>query len=880
MSWFSRLRNRWREDDLAREFDDELRFHIASRTEANVRRGMSPDEAALEARRHLGNLTRTREEMRDVRVLTWLDGLAGDLRHGVRVFARHRVLTGLVVVTLSLGIGANAAVFSVFEAVMLRPLPYPAADRLVLLLDQRRDVRGLTSPTIPELMDVRGSSRTLDGVTFFDTRDFQIVGSDEPQRVIGARIESTFLPLLGVRPELGRTFAEEDLRNGNTAIVLLGNGLWRRNFGSDPAVIGRTVNLNGTSHEIIGVLPEGFSFGYLSSASVDLYVPYPSSSDYMSRAGQFANVRRVNALARLAPGVALESAALELDGIARSLALTHPDLYGPATPGADPGFTIAATPLREALTQNSRPVLLMLLGAVVLVLLIACVNTAQFLLAQALDREPEVAVRSALGAGRGRLIRQFVSEALLLAGAAGLMGLVQALWLMRVLRGLVPRGTALVGRIELDGRVMLFLISVTIGTALACALVPALRFSQPNLASRLETRGAGRSRGRLRHAFIAIEVAMSVVLLASAGLLLRSLHELPRAQGGFSSDRVTVLRIRGIGGGPPLGDMYARYLAQVAQVSGIDAVGATNAVLPGRPSVSFTIAGDASDQAARTRQQASYQIVSGGYFRALGITLEAGRLFTDEDAAGRPPVAIVNREMAQRFWPDGNPIGAQIGAGEGPRAATMTIIGVVGNVRPLFQIGDVPQIYVSYRQQSEPNMAFVVRATPGFDPSIAAIKQAIWSVDSRQAVFGIDRLESLLSEATASQRAIASLIGGFSALALAMSISGIYTVITYLVSRRVKEIAVRRAIGASSGDVMWSLASSTLRWSIAGLTVGVVGAVASSRALRAAVAGVLPLDATLMAVLTTAYVIVVVVAVAAAARGALRIDPAAALRGD
>jgi putative ABC transport system permease protein len=880
MSWFRRLRNRWRESDLTREFDEELMFHLASRTESNVRRGMPPDEAALEARRHLGNLTRAREDMRDVRVLSWLDGLAGDLRHGVRVFARHPILTGLVVVTLSLGIGANAAIFSVFEAVMLRPLPYPAAERLVLLLDQRRDDRGLTSPTIPELMDVRASSRSLDGVTFFDTRDFQIIGSDEPQRVIGARIEATFLSLLGVRPQLGRTFDEEDLRSGNTAIVLLGNALWRRNFGSDPAVVGRTVNINGSAHEIVGVLPETFSFGYLSSASVDLYVPYPASPEYMSRTGQFANVRRVNALARLAPGVSLETASLELERIAGSMALAHPDLYGPSAPGVEPGFTIAAKPLRDALTQNSRPVLLMLVGAVALVLLIACVNTAQFLLAQAIEREPEVAVRSALGARRGRLIRQFVSEALLLAGAGGLLGLVQALWLMRVLRGLVPRGTALVGQIELDGRVVLFLLAVTILTALACALVPALRFSQPNLATRLDTRGAGRSRGRLRHTFIAIEVAMSVVLLASAGLLLRSLHELQRAQGGFSADRVTIMRIRGIGGGPPLGDMYARYLAQVAQVSGIDAVGLANGVLPGSPSVSFAIVGDGSDQAARTRQQASYQIVSGGYFRALGIPLEAGRLFTDDDAVGRLSVAIVNREMAQRFWRDGNPIGSQIRAGEGPRAATMTIVGVVGNVRPVFQIGDVPQLYVSYRQQSDPNMAFVVRTAPGLDTPIAAIKQAIWSVDSRQAVFGIDRLESLLSEATARQRAIATLIGGFSALALAMSISGIYTVITYLVSRRVKEIAVRRAIGASSGDVMWSLASSTLRWSIAGLAAGVLGAFASSRVLHAAVAGVIPLDATLMAGLTTAYVAVVVLAVAAAARGALRIDPAAALRGD
>jgi putative ABC transport system permease protein len=818
--------------------------------------------------------------MRQARMATWLDGLGGDLRHGLRVFGRRPLLTGLVVLTLSLGIGANAAIFSVFQAVLLRPLPYPAADRLVLLTDGRRGERGVTSPTIPELVDVRASSRSFDGVTFFDTRDFQVAGGNEPQRVIGARVEPLFLSILGVRPELGRIFGEADGGSGTSNVVLLGNGLWRQNFGADHAVVGRTLTINGAAHEIVGVLPETFSFGFLSPTSVDLYVPYPTSPEYMSRAGQFANVRRVNALARLAPGVSLETASAELSAIARSMATDHPDLYPARADGGDSGFFMSAEPLRASINRGSRPVLLMLLGAVVLVLLIACVNTAQFLLAQALEREPEVALRTALGAGRGRLVRQFSSEALLLTGAAGVVAIAQALWLTTVLRGLVPGSTQLVGDVGLDGSVLVFLLGVTMATAFASVLGPAFRFSRVNLVRGLDTRAAGPSRGRLRQAFIATEVAISVVLLVSAGLLLASLNELQRAQGGFSTEGVTILRMRGIGGGAAMTDIYARYLQQIASVPGLDAAGMTSSVLPGRPGLGFSIVGEAADTSLRSRQQSSYQIVSAGYFAALGIPLEAGRLFTDEDAAGRPPVAIINREMAQQFWPGADPIGRQIRAGEGPRDATMTIVGIVGNVRPPFQAGDVPQLYVSYRQQSEANIALVVRTPAQSAVPVAAIKQAIWSVDPRQAVFGVDTLEQQLSRATSGPRAIAVLIGGFAALALAMSISGIYTVITYLVSRRFKEIAVRRAIGATSRDVVWSLAGPTLRWTIAGLAAGSAGAVAGTRVLRAAVTGVMPLDTTLTAMVTGTYLIVVCLAIVAAARGALRIDPAAALRAD
>ncbi len=873
MSWLRRLRNRWREDELSQEFDAELRFHLEQRIEINVRRGMPPEEAVRAARAHMGNVTRAREGMREARVVTWLDGLGSDLRYAVRVFSRHPMVSALTVLTLSLGIGANAAVFAVFQAALLRPLPYPAADRLVLLLDMDRNGRGLSTPTVPEVLELREASRSFDAVTFFDSRDFQTTGGEEPQRVIGARVDTSFLTTLGARPAVGRLLDGADGAERNGSRVVLAQEFWQRNFGADPTVIGRTLSLNGESYEIVGVLPDTFSLGAQVATPVDLYVPYPASAEYTSRAGQFASVRRVTALGRLRPGVTPEQASTELRTLAAGMVAAHPEEYKRS------GLSMAAEPLHESLTRNSRPMMLLLVGLVATMLLIACVNTAQFLLAQSIEREPEFTVRRALGASRGRLVRQCLSEVLLVAVAAGGTGGAVAVWLTGVLRALMPRGTPLVGGIVLDRTALVFLLAVTVMCAIASSLAPAMRLSTNGTRERVDPR-TSTTASRLRHAFIAVEVAMSVVLLVSAALLIRSLQELQRAQSGFSTERVTVLRLRGIGGGPSLGDTYARYLLQLATIKTIEAAGVTNSVFPQRPSVSFTGIGDTPDAAVLRRQQASYQIVSGGYFAALGVPLVAGRLFTDDDDGRRPPVAIVNREMAQEFWPRRGPLGQQIHAGEGPRAATMTIVGIVENVRPPFQTVDVPQMYVPYTQQSDPNMAVIVRTVPGASYPLNEIKRAIWAVEPRQAVFGIETLESQVARATSSQRAIATLTGGFSVLALAISTCGIYTVITYLVRRRFKEIAIRRAIGASSRHVIWSLGSSTLRWTAVGLLGGTAAAIAGTRALRAAISGIVPLDPALLTAVTVGYVLIAVLVIAVASRIAVRVDPVIALRSE
>lgn len=881
MSLISRFVNQWRGRALDAEFDRELQFHLEMRAAANVRAGMSPADAQAEARRHFGSPMRAREGMREARISGLIEGLVRDLRHGWRVFARQPGLALLAVVTLSLGIGANAAMFSLINAALLSPLPFPDAGRLVAIVDGFRAAGPEpTSPTIPELLDARAWNRTLDGLSFFDTRDFQINGGSEPMRVLGARVEPALLGLLGARPVLGRLIEAADSQAGGARVVVLSDGLWRSNFGGDSGVVGRQLMVNGQSFTIAGVTAPDFAVDFLMPQPIDIFVPYPMVPVYTSRTAEFANVRRVMAIGRVKPGIAIESASAEFEAISQTLRAQHPALYRRDADGQDLGFFMAATPLRERVRGGraaAATMLTLLSGAVGLVLLIACANTVQFLLAQSIERESEVAVRSALGAGRARLLRQFLSEALLLAGVAGVLGVAQAFWLTRLLQRVLPDDAMVT--VGVDGAVLLFTGAVALAATLACGLLPALRFSQARPGRSLESRGTAAARGRSRHVLIGVEVAISVVLLTSAGLLLRSIAELQSTPRGYNADNVTVMRIRGFAAGR-LGPTYQRYLEEVARVPAVVAATITSAPLPGFPENPFTIVGQAADAAALSRQSASYQVVSGGYFSVLRIPLRQGRTFAADDIAGRPPVAIVNEEMARRFFPGQSPLGQQVRSGPGPRAATMTIVGVVGNVRPMFQQGDVPQIYVPVLQQEEPSVALMVRSEPGRAVPVQAVKRAVWSVVPQQAVFGVVPMDDLVADRMADHRVVAMLLGSFAFLALVMSVTGIYTVVSYLMSRRTKEIALRRAIGARGVDVLTLLAGSAFRWTIAGILAGVGGAVAAGQALRSAIAGIVTLDAWTVVLVSTLYLLVVALAMSAPALRALRIDPATALRAE
>ena len=875
MALLRRFLNRWRERSLAGEFDEEIAFHLEQRTERNRRAGMDDAAARAEARRHFGNLTLAREGMREARVLGWIDRFAGDLRHGARVFLRQPLRTGIAVVTLSLAIGANTAIFSVLNAVLFRPFPFPAADRIVLVVERLRSGGG-TSPTIPEIIDLRARSRTLEAITFFDTRDFQVEGGPEPLRVSGARVDPGFLAMVGARPAHGRLFTDVDSAERSPAVLLLSDGFWRRHFAADAGVVGRSLIVNGAAYTVAGVLAADFSLRFLSGEP-EIYVPYPLTPAYSLRTGEFANVRRVQTIGRIAPGVSRSAVTAELETMAAGLATEYPQLY--ADFGGAANFVIDVEPLRDAISASTRPYLLLLFGAVALVLLVGCVNAAQFLLSHAIEREPEVALRSALGAGRSRLVSQFLSETLAFVLAAAALGVLQAVWLVQALRAMLP-SMLMVGEIELDAPVVAFAGTVALATTLLCGTLPAWRFSRTRLRASLEKRGLAARRGRAGQVLVAVQVALSVVLLVQAGLLMRTLQMFQEAQSGFSADTITSMRLRGMSAGPALGTLYARFLERIAETPGVAAAAIASSPLPGRfASTPFSIPGAVDDPATRARQRVSSVIVSPEYFSVLGIPLREGRTFSATDTATATPVALVNEELARQGWRGDSPLGRQIRAGAGPRDATMTIVGVVGNVRTIGQTDDVPQLYVSYLQQPEPNM-FVLARPFGASLPIDGIKRAIWSVEPRQALFDIAPLDDLLSRWMEGGRVLATLLNGLSALAIAMSMAGVFAVVSYLTSRRHKEIALRRAIGAERSDVLWLLSGPTCRWTLAGLVIGVGGAVLVSRTLRAVVAGLVDLEVSVIAITCGLYLVVVVAAMVWPVARALRVDPATALRAE
>jgi len=812
----------------------------------------------------------------------WIETLLRDLWYGARLFLRQPGTTFLAVLTLSLGIGANAVIYSLLHAVLLRPLPFPEAERLVAVVDNYRTdgVRNV-SPTVPELLDVRAASRHLDALSFYDTRDVQVSGGTEPARAFSARVEAGFLGTLGVKPALGRLFTPEDHAPGRDRIVILTDAFWRRNFGADPEVIDHRIIVNGVANTVVGVLPPGFSFDYLSSEPVELYVPFPLSATYTSRSAEFANVRRVTAVARLKPGVTLQQASAEVHAVSQRLRADHPQLYRRGSDGQDLGFSMSLTPLREIVVGRARPIVVLLSGAVGLVLLIACVNTAQFLLARAVERQQEVAIRAALGAGAGRLLRQFLTEASLLAFVAAAVGILQAVWLMGVFRAVLSSRSPLVSGLGIDMPVIGFALGVAVVVVLACGLFPALHVVRRSSLSDLARTG-GAARSGTRHVLIALEVAVSVVLLVCAGLLVQGIRQLQNAPGGYSSDQVTTMRLRVAGRVGPggTGPTYQRYLSQIAAIPGVEAVAAADAPLPGFPGVEFAVIGRPDDAATLTHQRASWRIVSPGYFGVLGIPIVAGRSFAEHDTANRPHVAIINEEMARRFWPGQNPIGAQLRSGAGPRLAVATIVGIAGNVRPPRQRDVAPQIYVSYLQQSEPNITLLVKSAAGFNVSVETIKQAVWSVVPEQPVFDIRSLADVVAQSTAEARVIARLLGAFALLAVLMSTLGVYTVVSYLTARRTKEVALRRAIGADSLDVMRLLGMPTLGWTFVGLAVGIAAAAAASNLLRTAVLGTARLEAPTVIAIALLYVMAVALAVAVPAVRALRIEPARVLRAE
>jgi putative ABC transport system permease protein len=878
-----RLLNVWRGRTLARDFDDEIAFHIEQRIDANLRRGLTREDAIVEAQRHFGSVIRAREGMREARVAEWIPAFGRDLRVALRMARRQPGLAALTMITLSLGVGATASVFALIDGMLIRPLPYHDADRLVTVGDTFRTGPPRTGPTIPELLDVRAAATVFEGLSWVDWRDFQIGGGTEPARVMGARAEVALLQVLGVTPALGRLFTEADATPGQPPVAILTDGLWRTNFAADAAIVGKRIVLNGLPTEVVGVLPAGFQFDFFAADPVDLYVPYPMIAAYTSRTAEFANVRRVIAVGRLKRGVAQEQADAEVVAVARRIEADHADLYRIGADRRDVGFAMHAEPLQRTLFAGSERTATLLSTAAALLLLIACVNMGQFLLAHALERRTEIAVRSALGASRVRLVRQLAAESLVLAAIAAAGGLLQAegfIYLLRMYS--MSQDPFVASRIELNGSVALFTIGTAAVVASLCNLVALVRWARPAPLHALATRELAPPT-RARYVLLAGQVAVAVTFLAITGLLVHSITRLNAGDRGYTTDDVISLRLRAVARlqGPAVGEMYRRYLERLRAIPDIEAVAIANAQLPLFPSTNFAVDGGRADAATLSAQRAAYTIISPDYFKTLGIPVRSGRTFTDDDRAGRPPVAIVNEELAHTFWPGQQVIGRQVRAGEGPRSALMTIVGVVGNVRPAMQLEPIPQVYVSLLQQPEPIVTMLIRSRQGRPVPLESIKQAVWSVTPDQPLFDVRLLSEWLTTFTAEpRRSLAVLLGSGALLAVFISGAGMFTLVTYVTVRRRREIALRRAIGAGVRDVVRLVSAPTIRWTCVGLLVGLVAATSGSGILRANFAGVAPTEPALLAIVSALYLAIGCAAVWAPALSALRDDPAEILRSE
>jgi putative ABC transport system permease protein len=874
MRFLRRFLNAFRPGDLDRDFADELEFHRQQR----LRHAATEDAV----NRRMGNLSIAKEEMHDARVIGWLASSLQDLRHGVTLLRRDAATSALIVLVLALGIGGNAAIFTLLKAAFLDPLPYHDAGRLVTILE----VTGWI-PNVSEFLEIRARNRTLEQVGFAEHIDLQLTGNGEPARVFAARVSASFFPVLGVSASLGRTFLDEENQPGRAPTVVLTDAFWRSRMNSDPHILGRSLRLDGQPATVVGVLPPGFQFDYPTlniPEPVEIYVSYPIPPAATPGASSNGRGVPVRVIARLRPGVTLARAQADIRRIASELTHEHPEAF--PNPQHDPSlFTFRTLPLRDAIVGTERSLLWLLLAGSGILLLIACANTAQLLLARSLRRAREIAIRSALGASRLRLIRQFLLEGMVLAACGGLAGLLAARWIVRVIIAVLPVRSPLLASAHVDARAVGFTLAISLLSALVFAIIPALKGSRwtpgPGLTSRITT-GEG---NRWRHVMIAIEAALSVFLLCGAGLVTQNLLTLLSTPMGFDPNHVLAMRLK-----LPArhedsidrnaGEIFEQYVEKIEAIPGVDSA-ATVTGPPLRPARggNAELVGVTDPSGALKSIIGWNHLVSADYFRTLRIPLLAGRTLRRDDAGRGVTVAVVNEEFARQFGFGANIVGHQID--EGPGEPPTTIVGMVGNVRTRgLRTDPFPEVYLSHLQLSWANTYLVVRSALAPGQLLKQVKTAIASANSDQPVFGVETLNDFISDSVAEPRFDVFLIGAFALLAVAMAAAGMYSVISCLVSQRTSEIAIRIALGATRGAIVRTIIGATAAWVILGLACGLALGLATRSTVSKLAATATTGSPWMYAVLVLFFFAVTLAATARPTHRAASLDPAAALRCD
>ena len=868
---------------IEREMDTELRSHLQIRADDLQRQGFSRDEAERQARVEFGAYERYKEECRETLGSRLLGELIADVRHGLRVLRQNPGFTAVALITLALGVGANTAIFSAVDAVLLRPLPYRDASRLVYISEFWPHETNVKTVPSPDFANWSEHDQLFDGLAAYGGgAELNLTSAGEPERVQGARVTADFFSVLGVQPYLGRSFLREEDRPGGRNVVLLSFDLWQRRFGSDARIVGSTIQLGGEPFTVVGITPAGFRFPD-DDIRAQVFLPMVVARVADWKSPDPNRFRLLRPLARLRPGVTFDVVRAELTALVQAEAELEP----PQFKRMRAGMEIRVTPLARKLAAPARPTLLILLCSVALLLIISCVNVAGMQLARGATRQRELAVRAALGASRLRIAAQLLAENLvLIIGAVGVALLIGFAGL-RALEALAPSQIPRLETARLDSTVLLFTLVVATLTGLLSGLAPAILGSRVDLSEVIKGGGArtgsAHKQHRIRSIMVTTEVALALVLLVGSGLLTRSLIHLISVDPGFNTHKLLTLRVSLSEKAYPKAEQKFAFLnellVRLRALPGVRSAGAGS----GLPTLGWwsLFGADIEGQPEMPpglRPDIPTDMVSLDYFQTLGIPLMAGRGFNEGDRATTAQVAIVNQAFVREYFPGQNPIGKHVGR-RSPPGSWREIVGVVGNVR---QLGpsheESPEIYIPYQQEPTGDMNLVLRTATGPLALVAPVKAAVQAVDPAQPVYDIATMDERLSESMSAQRFNALLVGVFALAALGLAGVGIYGVLAFSVARRTPEIGVRMALGARRAEVLTLVVGEGLRLCGLGVGLGLAASAPLTHLLRGVLFGVSPSDPVTLVAASAALLLVAVMACYIPARRAVTIDPMTALR--
>ena len=808
--------------------------------------------------------------------------LMQDVRYAVRMLAKTPGFSAIAILTLALGIGANTALFSVVNGVLLNPLAYPHSSQLVAIYESTPSF-DRAPIAYPNFLDWQRDAQTFSSMAMYRNEDYNFTGTEQGERLSGLMISAGFFSTLGVKPVLGRDLRATDDQVGAGPVVILGGGFWKRRFGASPDIVGKSVVLNGASYTVVGVIPASFTF---YGNDRDVYTPIGQWSDPSFRDRRID--MSAHAVGRLKPGVALAQAKADMDGIARNLAAAYPE--------ADKSVGITLVSMKQDIVGNVQPFLVVLLAAVGFLLLIACANVANLLLARSMGRSHEFAIRAALGASHGRVIRQLLTESILLSGVGGALGLLLAFWATKAVLGTLPGALPRASEISFDSRVLLFTLGISLFAVILFGLAPALKSSRVNLQEILKESGRGSSGARhgLQGIFVAVEVAMALVLLVGAGLMIRSLAALWRVNPGFDPNHAITFSLSlPASSKVSAAETRARLREFNDKMRSIPGVEAVSVTLGSRPMIHdsalpFWIEGQPKPANDNDMPQAMFYLVEAGFQKAMGITLERGRFVTAQDDEHAPRVIDIDDVFARTYFPHENPIGKRVNfVGFGVQA---DIVGVVGHVKQWGLGTDAKsaieaQFDYPFMQLPEKLMPLVATAvavvlrTQG-DPSavMGSVRRAVEETDPREVIYGVETMDEVVSNSFAARRLSMILLGVFAGLALMLACVGIYGVISYVVGQRTHEIGVRMALGAQRADVLRLILGEGIRMALIGVGIGVAAAFGLTRLMANQLFGVSAHDPRTFAGVALLLTLVAILACYLPARRAMKVDPMEALR--